>query len=148
VRPTASTSFLPEWICSVDVTHVWQAPLSSRSSGAECPQCRQVGKSRIELDYHTAATELFGQARSGILLRDNAFTSRAVWSADITVQVNDRTVLIEYDGSYWHSPLAKQLIDERKSLDLLAAGHAVVRLREDGLPTLGPLIRRASLTPQ
>ena len=51
--------------------------------------------------------------------------------------MNDRTVLIEYDGSYWHSPLAKQLIDERKSLDLLAAGHAVVRLREDGLPTLG-----------
>ena len=74
VRPTASTSFLPEWICSVDVTHVWQAPLASRSSGAECPECRQVGKSRIELDYHTAATELFGQARSGILLRDNAFT--------------------------------------------------------------------------
>lgn len=117
--------------------HVWQAPLASRSTGAECPECRQVGKSRVELDYHTAATELFGQARSGILLRDTAFTSRTVWSADIAVQMNARTVLIEYDGSYWHSPLAKQLIDERKSLDLLAAGHALVRLREDALPTLG-----------
>ena len=137
VRPTASISFLPEWICSVDPTHVWQAPLATRSLGADCPACRQVGKSRIELDHHTAASELFGKARSGLTLRDSAFTSRNVWSADIAVQLNDRTVLIEYDGSYWHLPAAKQLVDERKSLDFLAAGYIVVRLPEDGLPTLG-----------
>ena len=46
-------------------------------------------------------------------------------------------MLIEYDGSYWHSPPAKRLVDERKSLDFLAAGHVVVRLREDKLTALG-----------
>ena len=68
---------------------------------------------------------------------DKAFTSRWVWSADITVRSGDCTLVIEYDGSYWHSPVAKRLIDERKSRDLLAAGHLVVRLREDDLPPLG-----------
>jgi len=65
-----------------------------------------------------------------------AFTSRSVWSADITVEAGERKVVIEYDGSYWHSPAAKRLIDERKSRDLLAAGYVVVRLREDDLPPL------------
>lgn len=46
-------------------------------------------------------------------------------------------VAIEYDGSYWHAPEAKQLVDKAKTRDLLAAGYLMVRLREDGLPTLG-----------
>ncbi|MEZ0342150.1 hypothetical protein ACAG25_19475, partial [Mycobacterium sp. pV006] len=111
--------------------------LGSRSYGAECPECRQTGKSRVEQDYHSAAADVFGTARSGSLLRDRAFTSREVWSADITVEVGKRTVVIEYDGSYWHSAPAKQLVDQRKSRDLLAAGYLVVRLREDTLPSLG-----------
>ncbi|BBX69242.1 hypothetical protein MPSYJ_27030 [Mycolicibacterium psychrotolerans] len=154
VRPTASTSFVPEWICSVNPAHVWRASLASRSSGAECPECRRSGKSRVELAYLSAATQVFGEARSGVLLRDNAFSTRAVWSADIIVEVNGRAAAIEYDGSYWHSPTAKQLVDERKSLDLLAAGYVVVRLREDELPPLGiedqcyREIRVFSTTPQ
>lgn len=137
VRPTASTTFPPEWICSIYPEHIWTAPLASRSHGAECPECRQTGKSRIELDYHRAAADTFGHAHSGVPLRDKAFTSRSVWSADITVKSGDCMVVIEYDGSFWHSPAAKRLIDERKSRDLLAAGHLVVRLREDDLPPLG-----------
>jgi rubrerythrin len=137
VRPTASTRFLPEWICSVDPAHVWNAPLSSRSNGAECPECREAGKSRVELDHHSAAAEVFGNARSGPLLRDKLFNWRKQWTADITVEVAGCTVVIEYDGSYWHSPPSKQFVDERKTLDLLTAGYVVVRLREDDLPTLG-----------
>ncbi|WP_433635441.1 hypothetical protein [Nocardia sp. CA-120079] len=45
--------------------------------------------------------------------------------------------MIEYDGAYWHRAPAKMLVDERKSLDLLAAGYLVVRLREDDLSALG-----------
>ncbi len=136
VRPTASTQFVPEWICSVNPSHVWQAPLASRSSGAECPECREMGKSRVELDHHAAASEVFGDARSGKILRDKEFNWRKQWSADITVELEGRRVVVEYDGCYWHSPPAKQLIDERKTLDLLAAGYVVVRLREDELPAL------------
>jgi len=137
IRPTASTQFLPEWICSVNPAHIWQAPLPSRSSGAECPECREAGKSRVELDHFAAATEVFGEARSGVVVREKEFNWRKQWSLDIALHVAKHKVAIEYDGSYWHSPPPKQLIDERKSLDLLAAGYVVIRLREDDLPTLG-----------
>lgn len=136
VRPHADPGFVPEWVCTTDPTHVWQALLSSRSNGAACPECSQAGKSRIELDYHQAAEKAFGAARSGAILRDAAFTTRQSWTADITVTVNAQTVVIEYDGAYWHAPAAKELVDERKTLDLLAAGYRVVRLREHPLPML------------
>ncbi|MEW6903278.1 hypothetical protein V3M63_06720 [Trueperella pyogenes] len=41
---------------------------------------------------------------------------------------------IEYDGSYWHRD--KTDVDRAKSLDLLAAGFILVRLREVPLPSL------------
>lgn len=136
VSPIAATSFLPEWICSADPTHVWQAPTKNRTSGSGCPQCRETGKSRVELDYCSAAAELFGDARSGVVLRHPAFTERSSWSADISVAIAGRPVVIEYDGSYWHSDEAQISGDERKSRDLLNADYIVVRLRETGLPSL------------
>ncbi|WP_344614125.1 hypothetical protein [Dactylosporangium salmoneum] len=55
---------------------------------------------------------------------------------DVTVNLADgRTLLVEYDGAYWHAD--KGDVDRDKSRDLLAAGSLVVRLRETPLPTLG-----------
>lgn len=70
------------------------------------------------------------------MLRDALFTTRRSWTADISADLDGLTLVIEYDGAYWHSAPAKVLTDERKTLDLLAAGHLVVRLREDDLPSL------------
>ena len=64
-------------------------------------------------------------------------TTRTSWTTDVSVSVNGHTLVIEYDGAYWHRAPAKVLVDERKSRDLLAAGCLVVRLREDDLPALG-----------
>lgn len=136
VRPYASTPFIPEWICATDPTHAWNSPLSARSNGAECPDCRVTGKSKIELAYFAAAKEAFKGVRSGANLRAKQFSTRKNWTADIYAKADGRSVVIEYDGAYWHSAPAKILIDERKSLDLLAAGYFVVRLREDDLPPL------------
>ena len=136
VRPHASLAFVPEWVCATDPAHVWRAPLSSRSNGAECPDCRQAGKSRVELEHYAAAVEVFGNARSGITMTDDAYTTRSSWTTDISVDHEGLTVVIEYDGAYWHSADAKVLVDQRKSRDLLAAGCVVVRLREDDLPSL------------
>lgn len=135
VSPIADTTFLPEWICTNDPSHVWQAPVRNRTAGSGCPQCRDTGKSRTELEYHAAAAEIFGDARSGVTLRSAAFKERTSWTVDISLDFNDRTVVIEYDGSYWHAD--KTEVDERKTQDLLAAGCIVVRLREHGLPGLG-----------
>jgi hypothetical protein len=136
VRPHTSTPFTPQWVCATDPSHTWASPLSARSSGAGCPECRTAGKSAVELAHFQAATDVFGAARSGLVLRDGAFTGRNMWAVDIAVDLGDRLLLIEYDGAYWHSSDRDIETDQRKTRDLLAAGHLVVRLREHGLPPL------------
>lgn len=137
VRPTGATGFMPVWVCAVEPLHQWKASLASRYAGSDCPECRLVGKSKIELEHFEAAREQFGSARSGPKLMDSAFTQRSQWTVDILVEASGVKLAIEYDGSYWHSPEAKNLIDLAKSRDLMAAGYLVVRLRENDLPTLG-----------
>jgi hypothetical protein len=62
--------------------------------------------------------------------------SLAWHGADISADVDGFTLVIEYDGAYWHAAPAKFLVDHCKTQDLLAAGFVVVRLREDNLPSL------------
>ena len=62
-------------------------------------------------------------------------TAKPWWRVDNTVDLPlGQTLVIDYDGSYWHAD--KGAIDTAKSLDLLAAGCKVVRLRESPLPHL------------
>lgn len=74
--------------------------------------------------------------RDQAVMRHEVFTTRSSWTTDISVSVNGDTLMIEYDGVYWHSVAAKVLAGERKSLDPLAAGCFVVRLWEDDLPSV------------
>uniref|UniRef100_UPI0028F6DF45 zinc-ribbon domain-containing protein n=1 Tax=Arthrobacter sp. lap29 TaxID=3056122 RepID=UPI0028F6DF45 len=136
VRPTASTRFIPKWVCSINSAHRWEAPLTSRSSGSECPECCIAGKSKVELEHLAACANVFTNVRSGPSLRSPYFTTRQSWTVDILASHDNREVAIEYDGAYWHSAPAKIAIDQRKTQDLLAAGYTVVRLREDDLPSL------------
>lgn len=136
VRPHAQTAFMPKWVCSVDASHLWEAAVGSRSGGSECPECRETGKSRVELDHLEAAKKVLTIVRSGAIVRDTRFRARKSWTVDILAEHDGAKVAIEYDGAYWHGPEAKQLVDRSKSLDLLTAGYLVVRLREDELPAL------------
>jgi len=87
----------------------------------------------VELDHHAAAERIFGRAATGQAVAHEAFARRARWVVDITtVSAAGAPVAIEYDGSYWHAD--KSDIDNEKSLDLLAAGYAVVRLRDTRCP--------------
>jgi hypothetical protein len=136
VRPSGSTAFTPLWVCANNPEHSWSASLASRATGSGCPECREAGKSKVELAHHEAAVRVFGAASSGRAVIDEAFMHRARWLVDITsVTPAGLQVAIEYDGAYWHA--GKAAIDTAKSLDLLAAGWLVVRLRERPLPALG-----------
>lgn len=136
VRPCGSLSFVPEWICPSDSAHRWRIGTNMRVHGSTCPQCRESGKSMVELRYFEAIRAAFGEAFSGLAIRDDAFTRRSAWVPDVTVQLDSgRTLLVEYDGGYWHAD--KTEVDRGKSRDLLAAGALVVRLREAPLPSLG-----------
>ena len=133
VRPSAKLPFIPTWRCSDNPEHVWQAKVSTRVAGGECPLCVGHGRSRIEMEYFEVFRSHFGSARSGATFRDPSFST--VWSLDISFRYRGRTIGVEYDGSYWHRDKAE--VDIRKSKELLDAGFVVVRLREDGLAKLG-----------
>jgi hypothetical protein len=137
VRPTSALPFTPEWLCSVEPTHRWEATTANRVNGGQCPECRTHGKSRVELEHYEEAARRFTSVASGTLLRAPAFTRRTSWTADILVHdaLPGRDLVIEYDGAYWHAD--KVDLDLDKSRDLLAAGRLVARLREAPLPMLG-----------
>lgn len=136
VRPSGKLPFIPEWICSTDPAHRWRMASTVRVHGSPCPLCRESGKSLVELRYFDALRTAFGEAFSGLAMRNEAFARRSVWVPDVTVNLPDgRTLLVEYDGGYWHADKAD--VDRDKSRDLLAAGALVVRLREAPLDSLG-----------
>lgn len=136
VRPSGSLPFVPEWVCPNDPSHRWRIGANVRVHGSTCPQCREKGKSMVELRCFEAMRDAFGEAFSGLAMRSDAFTRRPVWVPDVTVKLDSgRTLLVEYDGSYWHA--GKVDVDLDKTRDLLAAGALVVRLREAPLPSLG-----------
>ena len=135
VRPSGQTAFTPAWVCGNNPGHTWHATLSSRAAGAGCPECREAGKSKIELEHHSAAQTAFGHAASGRSITSDAFRRGVRWLVDITADLPDgREIAIEYDGAYWHAD--KVDLDTAKSLDLLAAGYLLARLREHPLPPL------------
>lgn len=136
VRPQANTPYVPIWVCAKNKAHVWVSPVASRSAGSQCPECRVAGKSRVELSHYDAAQELFMDVRSGAVLRSPMFESKASWTADICMTINGYSLVVEYDGAYWHEGQEKFLTDERKTTDLLLAGFVVVRLRENDLRPL------------
>src|SRR5699024_8409539 len=43
VRPSGTTAFTPEWVCSNNPSHTWTATLASRTTGSGCPECREAG---------------------------------------------------------------------------------------------------------
>lgn len=133
ILPTQKLDFVPEWICPQDPQHRWSASNTSRVSGSECPQCVTVGKSRIELELFEAIRLLDSTAESGTPVYGEAFTRRRSWRPDV-LALGGKAVL-EYDGSFWHADKAE--IDLEKSRDLLSAGIAVFRVREDPLPSVG-----------
>ncbi len=133
VRPHTKLDFVPLWDCPENPDHKWRVAVASRVAGAECPECVDSGKSRIELAHFEAACRLLGNARSGAHYYEPCFTNS--WSGDISLRFLCRMVAIEYDGAYWHH--GKEDVDRRKSEELLAADFVVVRIRENGLDSLG-----------
>lgn len=135
ILPSQKLDFVPKWICPQTPEHRWSATNGSRVSGSECPQCITTGKSRIELELFEAIRELDPTAESGTPVRSDVFTRRVLWRPDVLAMGG--AVAFEYDGAFWHANKAE--IDLEKSRDLLAAGIAVYRIRENPLPPVGIL---------
>ncbi len=136
IRPnTTQLQVAPLWVCKNEVSHVWRAMPGARVNGAQCPECLESGKSQIELEYYSSALAYWGNAKSGSRIHSAKFQNHSSWTVDVLVDLPDgERLAIEYDGSYWHG--SRTETDRVKSIDLLAAGIILVRIREAPLTSL------------
>lgn len=130
VKPFSSVSV--RWVCPVDASHEWDAPVMVRSSGTGCPICSTAGTSAIETALAEAFKALIPATRQDA--RISRTGAGSAWRVDVLTLVAERPLVVEYDGEYWHRD--KTALDIEKTADLLASGHMVARVRENDLPDL------------
>lgn len=112
------------WKCKK--RHEWQAIVSNRTRGDNCPFCNsQVSKNELriysELKYFFNSTKL----------------KKKVSGFECDILIPNINVAIEYDGVYWHKN--KTQLDKKKNYELSKSGVRLIRIRELGLPKISDL---------
>lgn len=121
------------WKCSQG--HEWSVSPSSRSRRKTgCPKCCLRSTSKVEKTFRQRLLA------SEVLQVTSADHTARVPVADFgngTAQVDimgalacGHTVVIQYDGSYWHNLDGARERDLRATRALIAAGYTVIRIRE------------------
>ncbi|MEU3906224.1 zinc-ribbon domain-containing protein [Streptomyces goshikiensis] len=125
------------WRCARDENHQWTTSIANRHVvGTGCPRCGKRGVSRREQEIFTALRALLPQLSSPATIprHDSAGAGRRrlrSWRVDMLLP-GTPTVVVEYDGAYWHQDHLPR--DQKKTADLEASGHLVIRVREHPLP--------------
>lgn len=132
---TISSGRVAAWVCSKNASHKWKAPVSNRTAGTGCPHCAQGAISAVEREFFAALSCILDGPVNSARVPLPGWTTRAdTASVDISGRHAGHRVAIEYDGSYFHRDAFDR--DTRKTGELLKAGWAVVRIRENDLPHL------------
>ena len=136
------------WLC--EEGHHWSTTTASRtrSSPSGCPVCVKWATSMSEQALRDAVIQssiLAGVESHTHVRLPVAYVStsgprprRSSSWVDIygTHRVTKRSVVIEYDGEYYHKGARKTAVDVSKTMALLSAGHIVIRIRENALAHL------------
>ena len=129
------------WKCTPH-GHQWAVAVYQRTAGTGCPKCSRCATSKIEQAFFNELQQFIGDARNGATL-PAAWGKSKTSSVDITGTHHGRAIVVEYDGSYWHSNAFdkpgkrdRKTADMEKTEALLADGYLVVRIRENDLPHL------------
>lgn len=109
------------WLC--EEGHEWKAAIAMRRTRG-CKKCALKGTSRVERALFEACEGWLGEAEHLASVR---VVGKRV-SLDISGVVAGVSVVVEYDGSYFHADAVER--DMVKTRALLDAGFVVVRVRE------------------
>ncbi|WP_432176680.1 zinc-ribbon domain-containing protein [Streptomyces sp. Tue6028] len=126
------------WKCARG--HEWQAHVSTRvAQQTGCGICcrRQQSGAEVALfaELHELLVPLLGKNSVRRHVRPDR-VERKVARCDILIVGPDGSVVVEYDGAYWHRDRMDP--DRKKALAIRRAGHSVVRVREAPLGPLDP----------
>ena len=120
------------WICKNNKQHKWKATANKRA-GLEktgCPYCKVLPQSKVEIAIACELSLLFNCINDGKKVKyDGEYLA-----PDIVLP--DLNLIIEYDGSYWHSGNEEK--DIAKTEKFKELGYKVLRIREGNLIRIYP----------
>ena len=118
------------WQCKKVKEHSWETEVRTRTkkNGTGCKYCTIPNQSKPELTILFELKSLFkGIDEKGEKITVNLEQkNEKIWNVDIYVK--ELELVIEYDGSYWHSK--NEEIDKKKAEQLTHDGKKVIRIRE------------------
>ncbi|MEW2358091.1 zinc-ribbon domain-containing protein [Spirillospora sp. NPDC029432] len=127
------------WRCSRG--HVWQAAPDTRTRiGSGCEKCQMGSTSALEIRIFAELEYVL--SRCNFIAQHSikpTGVARAIGAVDMLFADRDQTqsgIVVEFDGSWWHS--TRDEADRHKVYVLEEAGYGVIRIRENPLPLLGP----------
>lgn len=123
------SDYLSQWICSKG--HEWETRLCYRTgqNSTGCPTCCN--------NQTSTAEELL---RESLIPFGSLPEAQKLGNWKVDIYIPESRIIIEYDGSRWHSFPGAYERDRRKSFELLAEGYKVIRVRtHSGNNVLGTL---------
>lgn len=107
------------WKC--EIGHEWEAPISNRNKGSNCPICDSEKKISLpEKIIYFYVKKYFKNTVAN-------YSPKNFGKRDIDIFIKDKNIGIEYDGQYYHTNTAK---DKQKDVMCLKQGIALYRIRE------------------
>ncbi len=112
------------WKCPKGDDHEWQATINHRSKGTGCPKCNPA-YSIPELRIYCELKTIFPEIRHRAKIKKH----------EIDIFIPELSLGIEFDGIYWHENKHEKDLEKNS---VLADNIQLIRIREEGLPLLGP----------
>lgn len=125
------------WKCEV-CRHAWRASVNERTNRScrhGCPACAGSNGSRVEIQAWWELSKLLPLSpRRQRLASTGGQGLRPDLVVDLAVPGGPNGLVIEYDGSQWHTD---EVRDRAKNMRYQAAGYRVIRVREEPLTPIG-----------
>lgn len=126
------------WLCPNDPLHPWYVSPNARHDGDGCSWCAPVIRSQQDIRIAAEFAHVFpGEVNPGRGQKRFDLGHNRPYTVDVLLEA--RRVVIEFDGSYYHSGREHEDRDDRKTRALTALGYRVVRIRENPLPLMDGL---------
>ena len=130
---TASVRTKIRWKCN-KAGHHWIATIVSRKYGTGCPLCSSGSTSNIENNFRTEFSKYFSEINVDHTTKIILGPAQRKIQVDIIGIYKNQKIIVEYDGSRWHSfskNINRDILNTKLFLD---QGYCVIRIREDDLP--------------
>ena len=135
-KVSKGSSTVTTWQCEDNPQHQWEAPVYARVAGNGCPQCCEIGTSKLEQKLYVAVKVLDPSAQHRV--------RKDIDGSTVEFDIVAGTLAIEVNGLYWHSEaIGKPRTYHRDKVRAAnKAGYQLIHIWEDQLHMQPGLVLR------